>query len=112
MIVDRRVQCLRFSGVVIAAAAVELVHLARAAAAADAGAHQDPFAAVLLSLAALIVAAMIGRWAAARLKQPSVLGELLIGVAVGNVGYWLGLPIFVLIMQFDAVGPLFGKIWT
>jgi Kef-type K+ transport system membrane component KefB len=112
MIVDRRVQCLRFSGVVIAAAAVELVHPARAAAAADAGAHQDPFAAVLLSLAALIVAAMIGRWAAARLKQPSVLGELLIGVVVGNVGYWLGLPIFVLIMQFDAVGPLFGKIWT
>jgi Kef-type K+ transport system membrane component KefB len=80
--------------------------------AAGGGGHTDPFAIVLIGLAGLILAAMLGRWAAARLGQPSVLGELLIGVIVGNVGYWLGRPAFVLIMHFDAVGPLLSNIWT
>ena len=53
---------------------------------------------------------MVGRWAAARVNQPSVLGELLIGVIVGNLGYWLGAPLFVLIMHLSEVEPLFGEL--
>ena len=95
------------------AAACAVIGTARAAGAGDAGGgHADPFASVLLGLAQLIVAAMVGRWAAARVGQPSVLGELVIGVVVGNAGYWFGEPLFVLIMQFDLVGPLFSRIWT
>jgi Kef-type K+ transport system membrane component KefB len=107
----RRAQ--RAAGLITALAVAAALQAARAAAVADAGGgHQDPFAVVLLELAGVIVAAMIGRWAAARLAQPSVLGELMIGVVIGNLGYWMGLPLFVLIMQFDSVGPLFTKLWT
>jgi Na+:H+ antiporter len=78
---------------------------------ASAGAHADPFAFVLLQLAIVTVVAMVGRWAATRARQPAVLGELVMGVVVGNIGYWLGNPLFVLIMRFGEVQPLFGELW-
>ena len=76
------------------------------------GVHVDPFAFVLLELAAVIITAMIGRWAAAATHQPAVLGELLIGVIAGNVGYWLGQPLFVLVMHLGEAQPMFAEIWT
>ena len=76
------------------------------------GTHVDTFAAVLLELAAVIVTAMIGRWAAAAVNQPSVLGELLVGVAAGNLGYWLGQPLFILVMHLGDTQPLFAEIWA
>jgi len=95
--------------------ALSLAAASGTAAAAESGAqmgHGDPFADVLIALAALIMAAMVARWAAARLGQPSVLGELLVGMVIGNIGYALGRPFFVLVMHFDAVGPLFGRVWS
>jgi Kef-type K+ transport system membrane component KefB len=71
-------------------------------------AHTDPFSLVLLELAVVIILAMAGRWAAIGVKQPAVLGELLIGVALGNIGYALGQPLFVLIMHFGDVMPVFA----
>lgn len=50
------------------------------------GGHADPVAPVALALAAVLVAAKIGGDLAVRLKQPAVLGELLVGVVLGNVG--------------------------
>ncbi len=76
------------------------------------GAHVDPFSFVLLELAAIIVVSMIGRWAAAAANQPSVLGELLVGVVIGNLGYWLGRPLFILVMHLGETQPLFAQIWT
>ena len=76
-----------------------------------AGGHSDPFAFVLLELAAIILVAMGGRWAAAKVKQPAVLGELLVGVAVGNLGYFLGIPLFILIMHFGDATPIFGEVF-
>jgi len=55
--------------------------------------------------------AALGRWGATRLHQSSVLGELLIGVAVGNLGYWLGIPFFVLTMHLGEATPLFSEVW-
>ena len=52
---------------------------------AEAG-HADPIAPVVLSLALILFAAKIGADLANRLGQPSVLGELLMGVAIGNLG--------------------------
>ena len=52
--------------------------------------HSDPFSFVLLELAIVVGAAMVGRYFANRVRQPSVLGEMLVGVVVGNVGYWHG----------------------
>jgi Kef-type K+ transport system membrane component KefB len=52
---------------------------------AAAGAHVDPVAAVVLALAAILVAAKLGGDLAARVGQPSVLGELVFGVLLGNL---------------------------
>jgi Kef-type K+ transport system membrane component KefB len=73
--------------------------------------HTDPFAYVVLGLACVITIAILGRWLAGRFKQPPVLGELLIGLLVGNVGYWFGLPLFVLIMHLGEARPVFREVW-
>jgi len=95
-----------------ATAAILLGCAAPTLAAESGGGHADPFAGVLLSLAAVIVIAMVGRWVAQALDQPSVLGELLAGVVVGNFGFWLGAPLFVLIMHLGNAQPIFALVWN
>ena len=48
--------------------------------------HADPIAPLLLTFAIILVAAKIAGEIAQRLGQPSVLGELLVGVVLGNLG--------------------------
>jgi Kef-type K+ transport system membrane component KefB len=55
--------------------------------------HADPVASVVLYLALILVAAKLGGDLAVRLGQPAVLGELVAGVLLGNVGP-LGLHVF------------------
>jgi Kef-type K+ transport system membrane component KefB len=55
------------------------------AAAGEPAGHGDPVAPVVLSLALILVAAKLGGDLATRLGQPSVLGELLFGVLLGNL---------------------------
>jgi Kef-type K+ transport system membrane component KefB len=53
-------------------------------------AHDDPIAAVVLFLAIILLSAKVGGDLATRLRQPAVLGELVIGILLGNlvlVGY-------------------------
>ncbi|AKU92899.1 cation:proton antiporter [Vulgatibacter incomptus] len=57
------------------------------------GAHTDPTAGVAIAVAAILVAAMLGGHVATRLGQPAVLGELLAGVVIGNLGL-VGLDLF------------------
>lgn len=76
----------------------------------DAG-HSDPFSFILIELAIIILVAIIGRWAAIRFDQPAVLGELLIGVILGNVAYWLGSPLSFFIMHLSDAGQIFDRIW-
>ncbi len=57
---------------------------AAALAQAEAG-HGDPLASPLLALAAILLAAKLGGDLAVRLGQAAVLGELLAGVALGNL---------------------------
>lgn len=47
--------------------------------------HADPVASLALWLVVILVAAKLGGDLAARVGQPAVLGELLIGVALGNL---------------------------
>jgi Kef-type K+ transport system membrane component KefB len=54
------------------------------------GGHADPVAPVILSVTAILVFAVIGRFVARRLGQPSVLGELVVGILLGNLVYLLG----------------------
>ena len=49
-------------------------------------AHADPVASVVLYLAVILMAAKLGGDLAVRLGQPAVLGELVAGVVLGNLG--------------------------
>ena len=71
----------------------------------------DPFASIMLELALLLTMVVVARWLTSRLRQPAVLGELLIGVLVGNLGYWLGLPFFTFVMSYGAASPVFDQVW-
>ena len=75
------------------------------------GGHVDPFSFIMLEFGLLIAFAMVGRWIAGRLSQAPVLGELVTGVVVGNVGYWIGLPLFILVMNLGSAGNLFEQVW-
>jgi Kef-type K+ transport system membrane component KefB len=63
----------------VAAAAEEAGHEAAG------GGHVDPVAGVALALFVILVAAKIGGELATRIGQPAVLGELIIGVVLGNL---------------------------
>lgn len=47
--------------------------------------HTDPVASLVIALAVILIAAKLGGEIAIRLGQPSVLGELVVGVVLGNV---------------------------
>ncbi|NKB80516.1 MAG: hypothetical protein GKS05_01190 [Nitrospirales bacterium] len=68
--------------------------------------HVDPFSFVLLQLALITLFAMLGRWAAEKFNQPSVLGELLFGVVIGNVGVWLDRPLTILVMHINEASAI------
>lgn len=55
--------------------------------------HADPIAAVVLFLAIILVGAKLGGDLATRLGQPAVLGELVIGILLGNLPL-LGVSVF------------------
>jgi Kef-type K+ transport system membrane component KefB len=47
--------------------------------------HTDPVATVVLALAVILVGAKLGGDLAVRIGQPAVLGELVVGIALGNL---------------------------
>jgi Kef-type K+ transport system membrane component KefB len=53
--------------------------------AAEEGSHADPVAPVVLGLAVILLLSKLGSDIAVRLRQPAVLGELIVGVLLGNV---------------------------
>lgn len=74
--------------------------------------HSDPIASVILGVTALFFFAILGRYIARRLNQPGVLGELLMGVLVGNLCYWFGSQLIVLLREgsvlFDIIKQILG----
>ncbi len=74
--------------------------------------HSDPFALILIELSIIILMAVFGRWAAGQVKQPAVLGELLIGMAIGNLGYWLGQPFFTMVMYMGEANQVLHYAWN
>jgi Kef-type K+ transport system membrane component KefB len=79
---------------------------AGAYAAAD-GSHSDPIAPVILGVTGLLFVALLGRFGARKLGQPSVLGELTVGIIVGNLAYFYGFDLILVLREgphvFDAL---------
>lgn len=72
--------------ILLLAAAILLVTASPALASEGVGSHSDPVAGVVLWVAIILLAAKLGGDVATRLGQPPVLGELLVGVLLGNLG--------------------------
>ena len=69
--------------------------------------HGDPIAPVILGVTSILAFAVIGRVAARKLRQPTVLGELLMGILLGNVAWYLDVDLITLLREgsrvFDVV---------
>ena len=65
--------------------------------------HADPIAPVILGVTGILFFAVIGRFAARNMNQPSVLGELLMGILLGNLGYWLGVDFIEVLREGPAI---------
>lgn len=74
--------------------------------------HQDPIAPVILGVTGILFFAIIGRFAAQMIGQPSVLGELTIGILLGNIGYFLGIELFVVLREGTAIFDMAGLALT
>lgn len=75
-------------------------------AAADSVSHSDPAAPILIALVLMALAAAIGGRLIRRFGQAAVLGELLIGVLVGNAGYLYRQPSITVIREGDSVSRI------
>ena len=68
--------------------------------------HGDPIAPVILGVTGILAFAIVGRVAARRLGQPTVVGELLMGILLGNIGWLLGVDLIVLLREGPQVFEL------
>ena len=73
--------------------------------AAQASSHHDPIASLVLALAIILMAAKLGGDLAVRVGQPAVLGELVAGVILGNLGL-LGLPALAFVRESPLIDSL------
>lgn len=71
--------------------------------AADEQTHPDPIASVILWVTLILFFAIIGRYIARIFHQPGVLGELLMGVLLGNLCYFFGLELAVILREGAAI---------
>ncbi|MDX1506753.1 MAG: cation:proton antiporter [Woeseiaceae bacterium] len=69
--------------------------------------HSDPIAPVILGVTSILAFAVIGRVGARKLGQPTVLGELLMGILLGNIAWYLGFDLIAVLREgprvFDVV---------
>lgn len=72
--------------------------------------HGDPFAVVFESFAIILAAALLGRYLISKVKQSVVLGELLIGIALGSILIAFDRPTVHLVRNQEVVASVVEKI--
>ena len=72
--------------------------------------HGDPIAPVILGVTGILAFAILGRVAARKLGQPTVLGELLMGILLGNVAWYLGVDLITLLREGPRIFELVREI--
>lgn len=68
--------------------------------------HGDPIAPVILGVTSILAFAVAGRVLARKLGQPTVLGELLMGILLGNIAWYFGIELIAVLRE----GPLVFEI--
>jgi Kef-type K+ transport system membrane component KefB len=61
--------------------------------------HGDPIAPVILGVTSILLFAVIGRFLARKFNQPTVLGELLMGILLGNVAWYFGVDLITVLRE-------------
>jgi Kef-type K+ transport system membrane component KefB len=74
--------------------------------------HSDPIASVLLAVTSIFFFAIIGRYIARRFNQPGVLGELLMGVVVGNLCYLCGSQLVIILREGSSIFNIMKELLT
>ncbi len=74
--------------------------------------HIDPAASIILWVTLLFFFGVVGRYIAKRLNQPGVLGELLMGVLVGNVCYFFGMQLAVVLREGSDIFNIMTAIFS
>jgi Kef-type K+ transport system membrane component KefB len=64
-------------------------------------AHADPVVPILIASIFITLGATLGGMLMRWLKQPAVLGELLVGLLAGNLGYYFGNPTLTVLREGD-----------
>jgi Kef-type K+ transport system membrane component KefB len=70
----------------------------------------DPVAIVIFWVTLIFLSSIIGRNIALRLNQPGVLGELLMGVLVGNLGYYFGMNLVYVLREGAGIFSITGDV--
>ncbi len=65
--------------------------------------YTDPVAPILIALMLIGLSAAVGGWLVQKIGQPAVLGELLVGIVIGNLAYWLHEPIITVVREGELV---------
>ena len=81
--------------------AATLSPLAAALWASDELSHADPVVPILIASIFITLCAALGGSLMKWVKQPAVLGELLVGLIAGNLGYYLGSPALTVLREGD-----------
>lgn len=74
--------------------------------------HVDPVASVILVATILFFFAILGRYLARALNQPGVLGELLMGVFIGNVFYFFNSQLVVILREGSSIFDVVREMLT
>ena len=65
--------------------------------------HKDPIAPVILGVTGILFVALIGRFSARKLGFPSVIGELIMGIVVGNLAFYYQFDLITVLREGPAI---------
>jgi Na+:H+ antiporter len=68
--------------------------------------HADPVVPILIASIFITMGAALGGLVMKWLKQPAVLGELLVGLLAGNLGYYFGNPTITVLREGDTLSRI------
>ena len=72
--------------------------------------HSDPIAPVILGVTGILFVALLGRFSARKLGFPSVLGELMMGIIVGNLAFYYQVDLITVLREGPAIFDTMGNL--
>lgn len=74
--------------------------------------HLDPAGIVIFWVTLLFFFGMMGRYIAKRIGQAGVLGELIMGIVMGNLLFYFGVPLIVILREGSAIFTILGDMFA